>query len=443
MTGLRGALYWLVVWTGLAGALRADDNWPQFRGTTAGVAEGTALPDSWSTTQNVTWKTPIAGAGWSSPIVWGERVYLTSVINEGKSETPKKGLYFGGERNTPSKAVHRWMVYCLESKSGRILWEKIAHKGLPPTPVHIKNTYASETPVTDGERVYAYFGNVGVYCFDRDGNEVWSQKQPSYKTRFGWGSAASPVLYQDRLIIVNDNEEKSFLVALNKYTGKELWRVPRKEKSNWSTPFVWENGERAEIITAGSSRVRANDLDGKPLWELKGMSNIAIPTPFARHGLLYISSGYVLDKMRPVYAIKPGATGNISLKEGETTNDYIAWSNATAGPYNPTPIVYGNYMYILYDRGFLGCFDARTGKVMYDKERIHPGATAFTASPWAYNGKVFCLSEDGDAYVIPAGPTFKVERTNALDEMCMATPALAADGLYIRTQTKLYKLAVR
>jgi outer membrane protein assembly factor BamB len=309
---------------------------------------------------------------------------------------------------------------------------------VPETPVHLKNTYASETPVTDGERVYAYFGNLGLFCYDVNGKELWSRQWGSLPMAFGWGTAASPVLHKDRLYIVNDNEKQSFLVALDKHSGKEIWRVEREEKSNWATPFIWENERRTEIITCGK-KVRSYDLDGKPLWQIGPMSSIVIPTPFARFGLLYVCSGYVLDGTRPVYAIRPGASGDISLSSGETSNMYVAWSQKQAGPYNPSPIVYGDYLYVLYDRGLFGCYDARTGKEMY-KERIGPGASAFTTSPWAYDGKIFCLSEDGDTFVMAAGPQYKLIGKNSLNEMCMATPALARDSLVIRTFSKLYRI---
>src|SRR5262249_3918394 len=222
----------------------------------------------------------------------------------------------------------------------------------------------------------------------------WDKKIPATKTRFGWGPAASPALHKDRLYVVNDNDEKSYLLALDVKSGKEAWRVGRDEKSNWTTPFVWENEKRTEIVTAGSGRVRSYGLDGKLLWELRGMSNIAIPSPFARDGLLYVTSGYVADLLRPVYAIRPGASGDISLKGKETSNDYVAWCQRLGGPYHPTPVVYGGYVYVLLDRGFLSCYEARTGKPVYQKQRLSPSASAFTASPWAYGGKVFCLSED-------------------------------------------------
>ncbi len=417
-------------------------NWPQFRGENAlGVASNRNLPVTWSTQENVAWSVTIPGWGWSSPIVWGDKILVTSVVRDGEVEPPKKGLYFGGERPTPSKDLHHWMVYGFDWQSGKKIWEREVHQGSPSSSLHLKNTYASETPVTDGERIYAYFGNLGLYCLDLDGKELWSQKWGQFKTRNGWGTAASPVLHGKRLLVVNDNEEKSFLVALDKTTGKELWRVDRDEKSNWATPYVWQNTQRVELIVPGRKRVRSYDLEGKVLWELGGMSSIVIPTPFAKDGLLYVCSGYVGDNTRPVFAIRPGAAGDITLKEGENKNEYIAWCERTAAPYNPSPLVYGDYFYVLFDFGFLSCRDAKTGQEVYAKQRINPeGNIAFTASPWAYDGKVFCLSEDGDTYVFQAGREFKLLGKNSLGEMCMATPAIARESLIVRTATKLYRL---
>ena len=284
----------------------------------------------------------MAGVGWSSPVVAGSRIFVTSVISSAEKEPPKKGLYFGGNRNAPTDE-HRWMVYAFDFETGKMLWEREVHRGVPKIARHLKNSYASETPVTDGERVYAYFGSAGLYCFDMNGKPLWSQKAPLHEMRFGWATAASPVLHQGRVYIVNDNDVDSYLSALDAKTGREIWRVKRDEKSNWATPFVWTHAKRAEIVTCGTGKVRSYDLDGKVLWELGGMSTIVIPTPFSRHGLLYITSGYVGSELRPVFAIKPGASGDISLKPGERSNQWIAWSYPQAGPYNPSPLVYGDH----------------------------------------------------------------------------------------------------
>jgi len=423
-----------------ASGVYAQVNWPQFRGLNAGVVEDDILPTAWSTTENVAWVIDIPGRAWSSPIVWGDRIFVTSAVSQTEAELPKKGLYLGGNRDKPSDKVHRWMVYCIDFDSGKILWERLARQAVPEQPVHLKNTYASETPVTDGQRVYAYFGSAGLFCYDFDGVLLWSKRFGSFKIRYNWGTAASPVLYKDRLYIVNDNEEQSFIVAMDKKTGEQIWRIDRDEKSNWATPYIWENKQRTEIITSGTDKIRSYSLDGELLWELGGASAITIPTPFARHGLLYVTSGFVADKKRPLFAIHPGARGDITLKDDQNSNQYIAWCQKQGGPYNPTPVVYGDYLYVLYDRGTLSCYDARKGHEIYSKKRIAVGANAFTASPWANDGKIFCLSEDGETFVIQAGREFKVLASNKLNEMCMATPAAVRGSLIIRTISKLYRI---
>jgi len=414
-------------------------NWPQFRGSMAGVgADHPDLPETWSTTENVAWATAVPGLGWSSPVVWGDHVFVTSVVNTGQQEAPKPGFYLGDW--PASSAPHRWMVYDLEYDTGRVRWAREVGGAAPSKAKHLKNSYASETPVTDGERVYAYFGNLGLFAFDFSGKPLWSKPLGPFKTRNNWGTGGSPVLHQGRLYIVNDNDEQSFLAAYDARTGAEAWRVAREEGTNWTTPFVWQHEARTEIVTSGSDKVRSYDLSGKLLWELKGMSTISVPTPFERFGMLYLSSGYIADALRPVYVIRPGASGDISLKTGETTNTHIVWSSPTAAPYNPTPIVYGETYYTLFDRGFFTSHDAKTGKEVYPRQRITGEASGFTSSPWAYNGRVFAMSEEGDTYVIQAGPEFKVLGKNSLGEMTLATPAVARGSLFVRTASKLYRI---
>jgi hypothetical protein len=333
------------------------------------------------------------------------------------------------------------MVYDVDFATGKVRWAKEVDRVPPGHAKHLKNSYASETPVTDGERVYAYFANLGLFTFDMNGNPIWSKHLGPFKTRNNWGTGASPVLHEGRVYVVNDNDEQSFLAAYDARSGNEAWRVNRAEGTNWVTPFVWQNPLRTEIVTVGSDRVRSYDVSGRLLWELSGMSSISVPTPFDRFGLLYISSGYIGDAARPAYAVRPGAQGDISLKPGETSNAYIAWALPTGAPYNPTPLVYGEAYYTLFDRGFFTAHDARTGRELYPRQRISADATGFTSSPWAYNGKIFAMSEDGDTYVIQAGPEFKVLGKNSLNEMTLATPAIARGSLFVRTASKLYRIS--
>ena len=425
--------------------MAAGQDWPQFRGRDAGVAaDNPRLPDTWDATRNVVWTTEIPGVGWSSPIVFGDHIFVTAVIaNSDADPKPRPGLYGPGAVTTTSAAEHRWMVYDVALSTGQIRWQREVRRALPALTKHQKNSYASETPVTDGTRVYALFGGVGLFAMDFEGRLLWSKEFPDVTFRNGWGSGASPVLHRGRLYVVCDNDEQSFVAAYDAETGRELWRVNRDEGTNWSTPFVWEHEQRTELVTTGSDKVRSYDLNGTLLWELKGMSTITIPTPFARHGLLFISSGYVGDQLRPTYAIKPGAAGDISLAPGTTTNDYIAWSYPAIASYNPTPIVYGDVLYTLLDRGFFTAHDARTGREIYGRQRIAADATGFSSSPWAYNGKVFVMSEDGNTYVLQAGPEFTVLGKNSLDEMTLATPAVSEDSLIVRTASRLYRISQR
>lgn len=418
----------------------ADHNWPQFRGAEArGISDNDRLPTKWSATENVVWKTDLPGRGWSSPIVWGDRIYVTSVVNTAESEEPKKGLYFGGNRPKP-ESVHRWMVYCLDLNQGSVVWERKVHEGVPESAIHLKNSFASETAVTDGERVYAYFGNLGVFCFDLDGEVVWEKRLKPHKTRFGWGTSASPVVHEDRLYVVNDNDEDSYLLALDAISGNEIWRTERDEKSNWATPFIWKNDQRTEIVTPGTGKVRSYDLDGQLLWEFGGMSSITIATPYEYDGLLYISSGYVGDtRRRPLFAIRPGASGDISLGKDETSNEWIAWCQKLGGPYNPSTLIYDDRLVVLYDFGFIASFNPHDGSEIAKKRRI-PQGKAFTSSPWGYGGKVFCLNEDGVTYVMNSSDELEILHKNTLaeDDMAMATPAFAGDRLLIRTSARIY-----
>ena len=423
----------------MAPSASADDNWPKFRGkdSTGAIESATNLPDRWSDSENVVWKTDLPGRGWSSPIVWGDKVFLTSVKSLGKTEEPKKGLYFGGNRGTPT-AVHQWLVYCLSLETGEILWESKVREAAPESSIHLKNSYASETPVTDGKHVFFYFGNVGVFCFDFDGKKVWEKLFKAHETRLGWGTAASPVLDGEYLYIVDDNEEESSLKVLNKIDGSEHLSIPREEKSNWSTPFIWHNEKRTEIITLGST-VRSYDLEGELLWSFKGMSSITIATPYQYDGKLFISSGYILSGRRPLYAIVPGASGDISLEGASLSNEFITWSHFTGAPYNPTTMPYKGQIYVLHDRGFVVSYKASDGAKVYGKKRLKNGR-AFTTSPWAYDDKLFFLNEDGVTFVAQAGEEFKLLHTNRLaeDDMCMASPALAGDKLLIRTEKRIY-----
>lgn len=419
----------------------AADQWPQFRGRAGGVAaDHPRLPETWTTTDNVVWKIDIPGMGWSSPIVWDDVIYLTSVIQPGPATVPERGLYGGTGAGSVSKGIHRWMVYAIDLKTGRIRWEREIRRAAPTAVKHGKNTYASETPITDGERVYAYFGDVGLFALDKNGKPIWDVPMDPMTMR-QWGTGASAALHDGRVIVVNDNDQRSSMTAYDAKTGKVVWSVPREETSNWSTPYIWQHGGGTEIITTGSRQVRAYDLSGKVKWQLGGLTSLHVPTPVSKSELLFISSGFLGDAVRPVYAVRAGASGDITLKGEDRQNEFIAWSNPRLGTYSTSPIVYGDYYYTLMDRGFLLCHDARTGEEVYPRQRITSEASGFTASPWAYNGKIFAMSEDGDTFVMQAGREFKLLHKNPLEEMVMATPAVSGDSLIVRTASRLYRIS--
>ena len=283
--------------------LAATDQWPRFRGTQAGlVADDPALPDTWSETENVVWKTDIPGLGWSSPVVWDDHVFITSAVSTGKEATPIPGLYDPGDDqgSVKSSSVNRWMVYDVDFATGKIRWATEMRSGAPPIARHIKNTYASETAVTDGERVYVHMGTLGVLAaLDMKGQVAWVRELGVFKGSSEYGSASSPTLHNGRLYLVNDNTTQSFIAAFDARTGREIWRTNREEAQSWASPFVWENALRTEIVTASTNKVRSYDMDGRLLWELKGMTILSTPSPFSAHGLVYISSGYPADPLRP------------------------------------------------------------------------------------------------------------------------------------------------
>ncbi len=429
----------------------ADDEWPRFRGSNGGVAtDHPSLPDQWGPAQNIVWKIDVPGRSWSSPVVWGDHVFVTTAINTLETESLLPVTSYVSRSNggtmtfmdvSKPSAPHRWVLYDVDLKTGRIRWERVAHTGVPPKSRHLKNSYAAETPVTDGERVYMYFGDVGLFVYDMDGKPLWSRSMDALEMQTGFGHAASPVVDDSRVYIVNDNEEQSFIAAYDKRTGAQVWRVDRKEASSWTTPLVWKNELRTEIVTAATGGVRSYDVNGGLLWQLTGMSTFAVPSPLASGGLLYVMSGYTSSPLRPAYAIRAGATGDISLKPDQTSNEYIVWADRTLGTFHPSPLVYRGCYYILHDRGFLTCNDPETGKPIYPRQRISSDTATFTASPWAYNGKVFALSEDGDTFVFQSGPEFKVLGKNSLNEMVLATPAVAGGSLIIRTASKLYRIS--
>jgi outer membrane protein assembly factor BamB len=449
----------------------ADAAWPQFRGPNgSGVLETARLPVRWSKTENVAWAADVPGRGWSSPIAWKDLVVVTSAISPGKFKEPSTGIY-GNEyvaelqaqglpaaevikrvnardiEDTTESGEIRYMVYAFDAATGKLRWEREAHKGLPVGGRHRKNTFASETPATDGERLYVYFGNIGLFCFRLDGTPLWSKRfdpQPMY---LNFGTASSPVVHNDRVFIVHDNDGESFVAAIDARSGKERWRVKRDQPagratSGWSTPFVWQNKGRTELVVIGRLHAIGYSLDGTELWRVKGLTGQSTPSPVAGEGLLFVSTGSQGESNRPMFAIRPGGSGDVSLAAGETSNASVAWTHPRASAYTSSPLIYRGRAYVVNDNGVLLVLDAVTGKEVY-KARVGGIGNTFSASPWASDGKVYFLSEVGDTFVVQAGDSYVELARNSVDEMAFASPALAPDGLYLRTQTKLYRIANR
>ena len=449
----------------------AEAAWPQFRGPAgAGVLDTARLPLTWSTTDNVAWRVDVPGRGWSSPVAWKDQVFLTSAISPGKFKEPSTGI-FGNDyvaeltaQGLPPEEVIkrvnardieasdetgevRYMVYAIDAATGRVRWEREAHKGAPFGGRHRKNTFASETPATDGERLYVYFGNVGLFAYSLEGKPLWTAKfdpQPMY---LNFGTASSPIVHDGQVFVLHDNDGQSFLAAVDARTGRERWRVVRdlpagRGTSGWSTPFVWKHATRTELIVIGRRHAVSYSLDGKELWRLGGLIGQSTPSPLATDALLFLSTGSQGEANRPVFAVRPGASGDISLKPGETANSFVAWTHPRASAYTSSPLAYRGRLYIVNDNGVLTVFDAASGKEIY-KSRAGGIGNTFSASPFAVDGKVYLLSEDGHMFVLKAGDEYVELAKNSLDEMTLATPAIAPDALYIRTQTRMYRIGTK
>ena len=451
----------------LRAAYGAEPEWPRFRGPDANPAAAKGdLPEKWSKTENVEWAAEIPGRGWSSPIVNGRSVFLTTVATEGKSKPPQMGTEYSNEYvaelmkqglneqevlervtardiELPKEVMLHYYLYCLDIQTGKVIWRREFYSGQPPGGRHRKNSFASETPVTDGKLVYVYVANLGLYAYDMKGTQVWHTPLEAYPIYLDFGTGGSPALLGDMLLIVNDNEKQQFIAAFDTKTGKPVWRTNRNlaakgdgppRGSSWVTPFVWKNPQRTEVVTVGPGIAVSYDAAGKELWRLSDMSSIPIPSPFAYDGLLYVNGG----KGKPLFAIKPGATGDLTIPEDGQRSEFVAWSEPRGGTYLPTEVAYDGALYALSETGILSRFDAKTGKLNY-RSRLDAGG-AFTSSPWAYNGKVFCLSEEGKTFVIAAGDKFELLHINLLDEMAQATPAIVGDRLLLRTESRLYSI---
>jgi outer membrane protein assembly factor BamB len=434
------SLLLLVLCLGLAAPAYAQ-NWPSFRGPQAsGVADGTNPPVTWDAekSSNILWKTPIPGLAHSSPIVWGNRVFVTTAIS-GATDTPFEYGLTGTAASARDDSSHSWRVYCLDKNTGRILWEKTVHEGVPKARRHMKASHANATPATDGKHLVASFGSEGLFCFDLNGKLLWRQDLGlldggwSAGKDFHWGFGSSPIIYKNLVIVQCDTQTQSFLAAFNLANGKQIWRTSREEDTSWSTPTIYETNGRAELVTSGTKFYRGYDpLTGKELWRLADGVDVKIPTPVAAHGLYFLGGGSSHETLN-FFAVRAGARGEISP---HPPNVGVAWQSTAIKPHVVTPIVYGDYLYVCTDSGVLTQYNAKTGEAGY-RGRLGRGGS-FNASPVAADGKLYFASEDGEVFVVKAGPTFELLARNPVGEVIIATPAITERMLIVRGQHHVF-----
>jgi outer membrane protein assembly factor BamB len=430
----------------LAGA--AETNWPSFHGNGAeGMAVETSTVAVWNTekSENIQWKTAIPGLGHSSPIIWGDRLFVTTAVNPKKTAELKVGLY-GDPSSSDDTEAQQWKVYCLSKRTGDVLWTQTAHEGIPKVKRHPKATHANCTMATDGTNVVAFFGSEGLYCYDLDGRLRWQKDFGTLRcdpivyndapapemSDLEWGFASSPIIHGGKVFVQCDILSNGFVAALNVANGVALWRTRRDDTGTWSTPNVCTEGARPQVVVNGWKHMGGYDLEtGGEIWRMSGGGDCPVPTPVVWHNLIFLMSAH--GPRKPIYAVRADATGDISLPKGASTNEYVAWSVPRGGSYMETPVIYDDHLYTCQVDGVLSCYDAATGKLFY-KERLGSGGDGFTASPVASAGKIYFTSEEGNVYVVQPGSEFKVLATNQMNEVCMATPAISEGTIFFRTQ---------
>jgi outer membrane protein assembly factor BamB len=434
-----------VLFCALAWSVVPDTNsyWSYWRGPAAdGMAVGNA-PLHWSDTQNIKWKAEIPGRGHSSPVIWGNKIFITTAIKSGPEPAPAAAPAPPADQQPAPKpkfslvtsgpqAEHKFDVICLDRNTGKMLWERTATTATPHEGYHSQyGSFASNSPVTDGKYVYAFFGSRGIYCYDMDGKLIWQKDFGiQMKMRMAFGEGMAPVISGDRLILVFDHEGSSFMVVLDKNSGKEIWKVDRDEKSNWAAPLVFEAGGKKQILVSASNKVRSYDFQtGKVIWECAGLGANTIPQPVRQEDLVFVMSGYMNPKLM---AIRLGREGDL------TGTDSIVWSQTKGNSYTPSPVIYDNKLYVLMDSGMISCYNAKTGEPYYQQQRL-PKTYSFKSSPVGANGKLYLASENDDVIVLRMGEKFEVLATNTLaDQMFIATPAIVDGEIFLRGQNKLF-----
>ncbi|CAN5865476.1 PQQ-binding-like beta-propeller repeat protein [soil metagenome] len=418
-----------------------DENWPQWRGPAGlGVAAGTNYPEEWSPEKNIAWKAPVEGSGHSSPVIWGDALFITTAIQgehvpgrvapDHLDFNLKPGYLHPDAAGVDYKNTLKVLAY--DTRSGKLLWERTAYDGLMYDNKHKKNTYASPTIATDGKLLYAFFEAAGIYAYDLKGTPAWKSTVGDI-AKAGLGPGTSPVLFEDLLILQCDQEmgTGSAIIVLDKKTGKQVWRVDRSTRRSWATPLIVESGGRAELVASGAEMVIGYDpRTGKELWRAPGVQSHPIPSIVAGHGLIFATAG---NGAKVAMAIKAGSAGQLKENEG------VVWRYNKGTAYVPSPILFGDDLYLMTEAGLITCLDARTGAVRYEGGRP-PVATSFKSSLVAYGDRVLQTSEEGETFAIKAGPKHEVLRTNSIDEPVWASLAFARDTIFIRGEKHLFAI---
>jgi outer membrane protein assembly factor BamB len=422
--------------------LKTERQWPSFRGyMSSGVLDNAGLPETFDLNkmQNIRWKTEISGLGLSSPVIWDNRLYITTAVSKSDNEGFRPGIY-GDIEPVNDSSVHDWKVICIDKNTGKIIWERTSYSGVPVMKRHPKSTHANTSVATDGKHVVAFFGSEGLFCYDINGNLLWKKSFGILRSVFfmvkeaEWEFASSPIIYNGKLVIQCDVLENSFVAAYDVATGKELWKTERNEYPGWCTPNIYLNGGKPYIALNGYKHRGGYDFEtGKEIWKMSGGGDIQIPTPIIGEGLIYFNSAH--GKSSPVIAVRTDAAGDITLKDGETSNRYISWSLPRGGSYMHTMLLYRSRLYNVNWNGSVICLDPITGKEIFNEKL---GKTkSFIASPVAADGKIYIVDEEGTVYVIEASDTFKLLAEIPLNDVCLTAPSITDGMIYFRTQKYL------